>query len=145
MRAGLPDKAVVSLPGTRPQCFCTFAPMDAHRLQRVEAQVQKDLAEIFREEAQQDFPGVLITVTSVRITPDLSLARLQLSTFPTDQAEAVMQWSHTHHKQLKNLLVRKMKGRLRKMPELQFFRDDSLEAESEIDRILRNGGESPIK
>jgi len=119
--------------------------MDAHRLERVEAQVQKDLAEIFREEAQQDFPGVLITVTSVRITPDLSLARVQLSPFPAEKAAAVMQWTEGHHKQLKNQLVRKMKGRLRKMPELQFVRDDSLEAESEIDRILRNGGESPIQ
>lgn len=128
-----------------PPRFCTFAPMDAHRLQRVEAQVQKDLAEIFRQEAQQDFPGILITVTSVRITQDLSLARIQLSAFPTEEAAAVMQWTENHHKQLKNQLVRQVKGRLRKMPELQFFRDDSLEAESEIDRILRNGGESPIQ
>lgn len=119
--------------------------MDSTRLKRVEAQMQKDLAEIFRQQAQSRFPGVLFTVTQVKITPDLSLARISISPFPDEHKQAIMDWVREHTKLLKQELVSRMKGRLRKMPELEYFLDESLEAESTIDRILREGGESPIQ
>lgn len=119
--------------------------MDATRLKRVEAQMQKDLAEIFRQQAQSRFPGVLFTVTQVKISPDFSYARVSLSPFPDEHKQAIMAWTREHAKLLKQALVARMEGRLRRMPELEYFLDESLEAESTIDRILREGGESPIQ
>lgn len=119
--------------------------MESNRLDRLESQMQKDLAEIFRELAQNQFRGVLFTITHVRVSPDLSIARVNLSMFPVKDKEEILAWIKEHSKVLKDNLVRKMKGSLRKMPELYFYLDESLDAESEIDRILKQGGDSPIK
>jgi ribosome-binding factor A len=119
--------------------------MDGSRLDKLERQVQKDLAEIFREIAQEHFKGILLTVTRVRISPDLSIGRINLSLFPVKDKDVVMQWVREHGNQIKDRLVRKMKGSLRKMPDFHFYLDESIDAEAEIDRILKQGGESPIK
>lgn len=119
--------------------------MDSNRLKKVEGQIQKDLAEIFRQIAQNKFPGVLFSVSSVRITPDLSLARVQLSIFPVKDKEAIIDWCNQNENNIKNQVVKLFDGRMRKMPELVFYLDDSIEQEAEIDRILKNGGDSPIK
>lgn len=111
----------------------------------MEGQVQKDLAEIFREMAQERFQGVLITVSQVRISPDLSVARIQLSLFPVEDKHGIIDWVNDSKKSIKDALVRRFQGRLRKMPELYFYLDESIDQEAEIDRILRQGGESPIK
>ena len=119
--------------------------MDSNRLQRVESQIQKDMAEIFREFAQNKFPGVLFTVSSVRISADLSIARINLSLFPVKDKKEILEYVNSERAALKNQLVPKMKGSLRKMPELYFYIDESLDREEEITRILKHGGESPIK
>lgn len=118
--------------------------MDSNRLKKVSKQVQQDLAEIYREVAKSEFNGTLISVTHVRITADLGLAWVNFSVFPTNKAKDVLQWSQEHKGKLKALLVKKMQGSLRRMPDLEFRIDDALERESEIDRILKGGGESPI-
>lgn len=119
--------------------------MDGSRLDKLERQVQKDLAEIFREIAQEHFRGIVFTVTRVRISPDLSIGRVNISLFPVKDKELVMDWIREHGKSIKDQLVRKMKGSLRKVPDFYFYLDESIDAEAEIDRILKQGGESPIK
>lgn len=119
--------------------------MDSNRLRRVEAQVQKDLAEVFRELAQSRFRGVLFTVTGVRISADLSVGRVNLSLFPVKDKNEIIEWANEQEAHIKDALVRKMEGTLRRMPRLHFYLDESLDREAEIDRILKGGGESPIK
>ena len=119
--------------------------MQSNRLLRLEEQFKKDLAEIFRRLAQDRFPGLLLSVTGVRITPDLSLARVSVSLFPVKDKSQIIEWLNKHKASIKNDLVRELKGQLRKMPDLRFFLDDAIDQESEIDRILKGGGESPIK
>ncbi|MCR9152523.1 MAG: ribosome-binding factor A [Croceimicrobium sp.] len=119
--------------------------MDASRLDKLERQVQKDLAEIFRELAQEKFRGIVLTVSRVRISPDLSVGRVNISMFPVKDKSLVLDWIREHGSVIKDRLVRKMKGGLRKMPELHYYLDESVDAEAEIDRILKEGGESPIK
>ncbi len=119
--------------------------MDSSRLDKLERQVQKDLAEIFRELAQNKFRGVLLTVTRVRISPDLSVGRVNLSMFPVKDKELILSWIKDNASLIKDQLVRKMQGSLRKMPDFHFYLDESMDAEAEIDRILKQGGESPIK
>ncbi len=118
--------------------------MDATRLNKVSKLVQQDLAEIFRAIAKNEFKNTLVSVTHVRITADLSIAWVNFSVFPTEQANTVLEYSNKNKAHIKDLLVRKMKGSLRRMPELEFRIDDSMERESEIDRLLKGGGESPI-
>jgi|OM-RGC.v1.028315364 Ribosome-binding factor A len=118
--------------------------MESQRLKKLDSQLQKDLAEIFRLIAQERFSGWLITVSSVRVSPDLSIARVQLSVFPDREGPALVQWANENEKAIKDRLVKRIEGRMRKMPHLIFHHDDSLRQESEIDRILRQGGESPI-
>ncbi|QNR25549.1 ribosome-binding factor A [Croceimicrobium hydrocarbonivorans] len=119
--------------------------MDASRLDRLERQVQKDLAEIFREIAQNQFRGIVFTVTRVRISPDLSIGRVNISLFPVKDKALVLDWIKEHGSLIKDRLVRKMKGSLRKVPDFYFYLDESVDAEAEIDRILKEGGDSPIK
>ena len=119
--------------------------MKSNRLLRLEEQFKKDLAEIFRQLAQDRFSGILISVTGVRITPDLSLARVSVSVFPVKDKMQLIDWLNEHKTTIKNSLVKLLKGQLRKMPDLRFFLDDAIDQETEIDRILKGGGESPIK
>lgn len=119
--------------------------MDSNRLQKVESQIQKDMAVIFREFAQNKFPGVLFTVSSVRVSADLSIARINISLFPVKDKNEILEYVNEEKASIKNQLVRKMKGSLRKMPELYFYVDEAMDREAEIERILKNGGESPIK
>lgn len=119
--------------------------MDSNRLKKVAGQFQKDLAEIFREMAQSKFRGLILTVTRVNITSDLSIARCYVSVFPANDKQEVVDWMNEQEGAIKNALVRKLKGQLRKMPELVFYLDDSIDKEEELDKILKGGGESPIK
>ena len=119
--------------------------MQSNRLSRVEEQFKKDLAEIFRRIAQDRFPGMIMSVTGVRITPDLSLARVSVSVFPVKDKDQLIDWLNQQKSLIKNSLVQKLKGQLRKMPDLKFFLDDAIDQEAAIDRILKDGGDSPIK
>jgi ribosome-binding factor A len=119
--------------------------MQSNRLLKVEEQFRKDLAEIFRRLAQDRFPGVLLSITGVRITPDLSLARVSVSVFPVKDKSQIIDWLNEQKASIKNDLVKELRGQLRKMPDLRFFLDDAIDQEAEIDRILKGGGESPIK
>jgi ribosome-binding factor A len=119
--------------------------MDANRLKKVEGQVQKDLAEIFRQLAQEKFQGVLFTVSTVRITADLSIAHVNLSLFPVKDKALIIDWCNQHKNLIKDRLVKRFEGKLRKMPELYFHLDEAIDAQAEIDKILREGGDSPIK
>lgn len=131
--------------GVNRSALLYFCPMDANRLKKVEGQVQKDLAEIFRQLAQEKFKGVLFTVSTVRITPDLSIAHINLSLFPVKDKEEIIAWCNEHKWLIKERLVKRFEGKLRKMPELYFHLDDALDAQEAIDKILKDGGESPIK
>ena len=118
--------------------------MESNRLKKVTAQLQQDLAVVLREIAQSKFAGTLITVSNVKISHDLGYARIHLSIFPTNKGNEVMEWVQSEKSLIKDKVVRKLKGQLRIMPDLQFFLDDSLDYNDEIDRLLKGQGESPI-
>ncbi len=119
--------------------------MDSTRLKKLEGQFKKDLSEILQNVAQNAFRGKLLSVTNVKISPDLSLARINVSMFPVKNPEEIIEWLTDHKGLIKNDLVKKLQGQLRKMPDLIFHLDDSIEQEAAISRILKEGGESPIQ
>jgi ribosome-binding factor A len=106
------------------------------RQNKISRLIQKELAEAFLKELKHEFLGLLISVTVVRITSDLSLARCYLSIYPTDKAGDAL--SHIRHmsKSIRGLIGKKVGKQLRIIPELEFFIDDSLDYMEKIDRLL---------
>ena len=118
--------------------------MESTRLKKVSRLLEKDLGEIFQQMAKSTFPGVLLTVTKVRITPDLSVAKAYISIFPVTSSKEIMHHIQTQTNFLRNELANRVRLQLRIIPDLQFFLDDSLDYEENINRLLRGEGENPI-
>jgi ribosome-binding factor A len=112
--------------------------METQRQQKVARQVQKDLSEIFMHASYDITRGRLITVTSVRMSPDLSLAKTYLSIFPSDGVAAFLDGLKHHTGYIRLELGRKVRHQLRIVPEIAFFIDDSLDYSDRIDSLLKH-------
>jgi ribosome-binding factor A len=110
---------------------------ESTRQKKVGRQVQRDLATIFREASRELFGGRMITVTRVRMSPDLSLARVYLSVFPPAGPEEFEALVNVHKKEIRYRLGRLLRNQLRSIPELAFFLDDSLDYIEKIDDLLK--------
>lgn len=104
---------------------------------KVSRQIQKDLSEIFRERGGASFNGALISVTGVKISPDLSLARVHLSIFPPNRATEIFQLIEESSRSIRGDLGRRISKQLRIVPELHFYIDDSLDHIEKIDNLLK--------
>lgn len=109
--------------------------MEGKRQAKIARLLQKELSEIFRRETSM-LRGVLVTVTAVRVSPDLSIAKAYLSIFPSDKAQDVLENIKRQAKTVRYELAQAVKQILRKTPELQFYLDDSLDYIENIDRLL---------
>ena len=112
--------------------------METTRQQKVGRQIQKDLSEIFIHSKRDFTQNRMITVTVVRMTPDLALAKVYLSIFPSDDATEFLGNLQKHHsKYLRAELGKRVRHHLRAVPELAFFIDDSLDYAEHIDELLK--------
>ncbi len=107
------------------------------RQQKVARQIQKDLAEIIRARGMAAYDGALLTVSGVKITPDLALAKVYVSIFPSSKAEEVMERLGEETSRLRGELGRRVAKQLRIVPELAFYLDDSLDYVEHIDELLK--------
>ena len=110
--------------------------MEGTRLQKVARLIQKDLGDIFQREGAALFPGKMITITRVRVSSDLALAKIYISIFPTQGTEETLQLIRRQVKTLRLELGKRERHQLRVIPELAFFIDDSLDYIENIDRLL---------
>lgn len=110
--------------------------METNRQKRINKLLQKDLGEIFQREAPNLFQRALITVTQVKVTTDLSIAKVYLSIFGKE-TEAVMKQVHLHSSEIRKQLGMRIKNQLRQVPQLQFFVDDSLDYIENIENLLK--------
>ncbi len=107
------------------------------RQEKVSKLLQKDIADIFLKEAQL-FKGALITVTKVRISPDLSYAKVYLSIFiPEGDSQTIIEAIQAQAANIRYALGKKIKNQVKKIPELAFFLDDSLDYIDHIDELLK--------
>lgn len=104
---------------------------------KVAKELQKDLAEIIRSKGMAAFGGAMVSVTEVRISPDLSVAKVYVSVFPSSKAEAVMQMINENSRALRGELGRHVDKQLRIVPELVFFLDSTLDYVEHIDELLK--------
>ena len=121
--------------------------MEGKRQAKIARLIQKDLSEIFRRQTAA-MGNVLVSVSAVKITPDLSLARVYLSIFPSEKGAEILANINKQSKTVRYELAQLVKQTLRKCPELQFYLDDSLDYIENIDRLLasdkkRDSAEAP--
>ena len=111
--------------------------METTRQEKIARLLQKELGELFLLYARQ-LQGVLITVTEVRVTTDLSLGRVFLSVFPTNKSAEVMLQVQADTKSIRFELGKRVRHQLRIVPELSFYLDKSMEKLEHIDQLLKN-------
>lgn len=109
--------------------------MEGTRLQKIERLLQKELGYIFQKQTQA-MHGVLVSVSVVRVSPDLSVARAYLSIFPSAKGEELLEAIRSNTKAIRYDLGQRVRLQLRKIPELSFFIDDSLDYIEHIDSLL---------
>ena len=110
--------------------------MDSRRHQKISQVILMDLADIFQKEAKNMFGGAFITVTVVRVTPDLSLARVFLSILNPEK-KIILDLIKKQNKEIRKILAERVKQQLRKVPELIYQIDDSLDYYEKIDKLLK--------
>lgn len=109
--------------------------MESTRQAKIARLLQKELSEIFRQQTAKTH-GVLVSVSAVRVTPDLSIAKAYLSIFPSEKSSGLMESINHSAKTIRYELAQKVRFQLRKTPELQFYLDDSLDYIENIDSLL---------
>lgn len=110
--------------------------MDSTRQNKIARLLQKELSDIFQKQTQAT-KGVLVSVSAVRISPDLSIARAYLSIFPSEKAQEILKNINDNSKALRYELGTRVRYQLRIIPELKFFIDDSLDYIEKIDELLK--------
>ena len=110
--------------------------METTRQSKISRLLQKELSEIFLLQAK-GMPGVIISVSAVRISPDLSIARVYLSVFPSERGEEIVKNVNDNMKSIRYELGTRVRHQLRIIPELKFFVDDSLDYIEKIDSLLK--------
>ncbi len=111
--------------------------MDSTRLQKIARLFQRDIAEIIQKELADTVRGSLVTVTTVRVSPDLAYAKVYISIFPFERSEAVLEAIKERGWLVRKLLGARNRNQLKIVPELEFFVDDSLEYIGNIDNLLQ--------
>ncbi|MCK5169856.1 MAG: 30S ribosome-binding factor RbfA [Bacteroidales bacterium] len=111
--------------------------MSSTRQNKIERLLQKDMGDIFQKGTNTLFKGKMITVTTVRVSPDLSSARVYLSLFPVEDKKEFIGYINSVEGQIRFDLAKRVRHQLRKVPELSFFVDDSLDYIENIDNLLK--------
>lgn len=112
--------------------------MPSLRLQKIERLLQKELGDILQKENRTICNGAMVTVTIVRISPDLSFARVFVSIFsPGQKTEDIFGMLNANIKHIRTMLGNSVRHQLRIVPELAFRIDDSLDYIENIDKLLK--------
>ncbi|MFO7869781.1 MAG: 30S ribosome-binding factor RbfA [Bacteroidales bacterium] len=112
--------------------------MTSTRQNKVARLIQRDLSDVFQKESD-NFKGALVSVTVVRVSPDLSFAKVYVSIFVPGNGskDEVFEHLKLQTKKIRSLLAQRVGKQLRIIPELAFFVDDSLDYEQRIEELLR--------
>lgn len=107
------------------------------RQSRVARELQRDLSEIVRAKGMAFWNGAMVTVSEVRVSADLSIAKVYVSVFPSEKQESVMEQLEEQKKTLRGELGRQVRNQLRIVPELDFYLDTSLDYADHIEELLK--------
>lgn len=110
--------------------------MESVRQQKVSRLLQKEIGMIFQKDLPHLAPGKIVSVTVVRISPDLSFAKVYVSVYPESEPKKLISSFNEQMHDITRVLYPKIKNQFRKMPEIRFYYDDSLDYADRINRIL---------
>ena len=111
--------------------------MQSIRQDKIGHLIQKELSEIFQQNGVTFFGKAFVTVTVVRVTADLGVARIYMSVFATQDKEQLIHTLNMRAPEVRNLLGQRVRHQLRKIPEPRFYLDDSLDHEERITDLLK--------
>lgn len=117
--------------------------MESKRQQKFAGVIQKDLAEIFQREASNLLPNTMVTITKVRVTSDLAIARVYLSFFNTTNNTLALNTIKAHAGEIRYKLGSRIKDQARIVPQLEFFVDDTSEYVERMDKIFDKISKEP--
>jgi len=119
--------------------------MESNRQKKIAGILQQDLVDVLQRAASEGgMKGIIISVSKVSVTVDLSIAKVYLSIFPNKEAGELLKGIRSNTPLIRHELSQRTRHQLRRMPTLEFFIDDSLEYIDNIERSLK-GEEDPIK
>lgn len=107
------------------------------RAQKLARQIQRDIGEILQRDRSYSVPGVMVSVTVVRVSSDLSFAKIYVSVFPFDCHKEVLAKLKENAWSVRKALAAKMRHQIKSIPEIAFYLDDSLEYADSIETALR--------
>ena len=110
---------------------------ESTRQQKIGKQLQKDLADIIRSKGMAAFDGAMVTVSEVRVSPDLSFAKVFVSSFPSPKGAKAMELLQNSVKQIRGELGRLVGKQFRIVPEIAFCRENTLDYVEHIDDLLK--------
>ncbi len=111
--------------------------MESTRQQKVARLLQKEMGEYLQQNSREYLPGKMLTVTVVRASPDLSVAKVYLSIFPLKEDENPIEELTIHAGKIRYEIGKKIKNQLRIVPEFVYYLDDSLDYIDKIDNLLK--------
>jgi ribosome-binding factor A len=110
--------------------------MESKRQQKFAGVIQEDLAAILQREGSNYLPNTMVTITKVRVTPDLAIARVFLSFFNNTSNQLALQTIKSHASEIRYKLGSRIKDQVRVIPQLEFFIDDTSEYVDRMDKIF---------
>lgn len=111
--------------------------MESQRQQKVARLLQKEMGEYLQQNSREILPGKMITVTVVRVSPDLGVAKVYLSIFPLKDDEKPLESIQVHARTIRHEIGQKIRNQLRAVPEFVYYLDDSLDYIDKIDNLLK--------
>lgn len=110
--------------------------MESMRQQKMARQIQKDLGDIFLRYGRDYFGHLMVTITEIEITPDLSIASVYLSVFPNENTKTFFEKVEARKSEIRRRLGNQMSKRARIIPELNFYHDETTEHASHMDKLI---------
>ena len=117
---------------------------ESNRQRKVAQIIQEDFAELFRKQASESTQNFLITVSDVKVTADLSIAKIYLSIFPAELRKPIMKEIEVNKSSYRNFIGQKMAKQVRIIPEVNFYLDTTLDDVEKIEKELKGLGDNPI-
>lgn len=119
--------------------------MESNRQKKIASVLQSDLVDVLQGSATKGgMYGIIISVSKVNVTVDLSIAKVYLSIFPNNRAKELIEGIRSNAHLIKHEIAQRTRNQLRRMPDLEFFIDDSLEYIDQIEKSLK-GSDNPIE
>jgi ribosome-binding factor A len=111
---------------------------ESTRQKKVSRLIQKEIAELFLRKGNEYAPGKMVSITKVRVSPDLSFAKIYISIFPSENHDEILHAIQEHASKIRFELGQKVRRQLRIVPEIVFYIDDSLDYIDKIDKLLKS-------